>query len=121
MTEITDSPEVRDMALNDLDGVVELHNHCFSGSVSIFSALSDNILKSYYAQVLEEPESYAAVLEEPNSGCIVGLSYGTMKPGLQGRFLRRNLFWFLWSIFKGLKNSPAITQPSSPTSFTVRS
>jgi len=108
MAEDKDLPKARDMTLDDLDGVVAVHKHCFPSSVSIFSALDDSILKAYYAQFVEEPESYAAVLEQPGSGLIIGVTFGTRKPGIQGRFLRAHWFKFLLSVLKGLSTSRAV-------------
>ena len=91
-----------------MDGVVELHRHCVSGSISIFSALSSDILRRYYAQVLEEAGDFGAVLEEVGTGRIVGLTYGTVNPGFQGRFLKHNLLRFIWGIIKGLFTSTIV-------------
>jgi GNAT superfamily N-acetyltransferase len=102
MADGKESLRVRDMKLSDLDGVVELHRYCFTSEVSIFSALSPGVLKRYYAMFVEEPESYAAVLEEPASGRIVGFTFGTSKPGIRKRFLRRYYCRFFWSVIKGL-------------------
>jgi len=98
----------RDMTLNDLDGVVELHKHCFTSDISIFSALSPDVMKRYYGMFVEEPESFAAVLEEPVSGHIAGFTFGTTRPGIQKRFLRRYYFRFLWNLVKGLFTSKAV-------------
>ena len=95
MTKTPEHPLPRDLTLNDLDSVAELHRHCFSDSVSIFSLLGRNILKHFYAQLVEEPKSFAAVLEEPGSGRIVGVAFGTHKPGIQGRFLYYFLIYFI--------------------------
>ena len=108
MAENADIPRARDMIIDDLDGVVEVHRDCFPSSVSLFSALNDGILKAYYAQFVKEPESYAAVLEQPGSGLIVGVTFGTRKPGIQGRFLRANRIKFLLSVLKGLFISKAL-------------
>ncbi|MFC1677029.1 GNAT family N-acetyltransferase [Planctomycetota bacterium] len=108
MAEDADLPKARDMTLDDLDGVVKVHRDCFPSSVSIFSALDDSILKAYYAQFVEESESYAAVLEQPGSGLIVGVTFGTRKPGIQGRFLHTHRFEFLLSVLKGLLTSKAM-------------
>jgi GNAT superfamily N-acetyltransferase len=99
---------VRDMTLSDLDGVAELHKHCFTSEISIFSALSPDVMKRYYAMFVEEPESYAAVLEEPASGRTVGLAFGTTRPGIQKRFLQRYYFRFLWGIIFGLFTNKAV-------------
>jgi GNAT superfamily N-acetyltransferase len=92
----------RDMKMSDLYGVAELHKHCFKSDISIFSALNPEILKRYYGMFVEEPESFAAVLEEPASGSIVGFAFGTLKPGIQKRFLHRYYLIFLWNILKGI-------------------
>jgi ribosomal protein S18 acetylase RimI-like enzyme len=99
---------VRDMTLSDLDGVAELHKHCFTSEISIFSALSPDVMKRYYAMFVEEPESYAAVLEEPASGRIVGFTFGTRRPGIQKRFLHRYYIRFLWSVIKGVFTGKAV-------------
>ena len=108
MAEDMDSPKARDMTLDDLDGVVRVHKDCFPSSISVFSALDDSILKAYYAQFVEEPESYAAVLEQPGSGFIMGITFGTRKPGIQRRFLRTHRFKFLLSVLKGLITSKTV-------------
>jgi GNAT superfamily N-acetyltransferase len=99
---------VRDMTLSDLDGIVELHKHCFTSEISIFSALNPGVLKCYYAMFVEEPESYAAVLEEPASGRIVGFAFGTTRPGIRKRFLQRYYFRFFWSIIFGFFTNKAV-------------
>lgn len=99
---------VRDMRLNDLDGVAELHKHCFSSEISLFSALNSDILKRYYAMFVEEPESYAAVLEEPASGRIVGFAFGTSRVGIRKRFFRSYYFRFFWSVVEGLFTNKAM-------------
>jgi hypothetical protein len=81
--------QARDMTLSDLGGVAELHRHCFTSEISIFSALSPALLKNYYGMFITEPESFAAVMEEPVSGRIVGFTFGTGRPGIQKRFLQR--------------------------------
>ena len=101
-------PVARDMTLKDLNNVVEVHKNCFSSSVSIFSALNNDILKCYYAQFVKEPESYAAVLEEPVSGRVIGFTIGTRKEGIQKRFLQSYRFRFLWSIFKAFFTGTAM-------------
>jgi len=96
------------MTLEDVDGVVEVHRHCFPASVSIFSVLRRDVVRSYYAQFVQEPESLGAVLEEPMSGRIVGFAVGTVKAGFNRRFVRRRFFKFVWHIFKGLFVSTTI-------------
>ncbi len=108
MTKIVDSPQPRNMTISDLDQIAELHRNCFPPSISIFSALSDDISKCYYEQILEELECIATVLEEPVSDRLVGLAFGTMKPGLQSRFLRHHFFRFCWSISKGFFASAVV-------------
>jgi ribosomal protein S18 acetylase RimI-like enzyme len=102
MAETKRLPKPRDMTLGDLDGVAELHRHCFTGSISIFTVLSDDVLKRYYTQFIEEPESFAAILEEPGTGRIVGMTIGTFNPNIQRRFLQRYFFRFLWDVLRGL-------------------
>ncbi|MCK4782949.1 MAG: GNAT family N-acetyltransferase [Desulfobacteraceae bacterium] len=102
MVQNRDTPLARDMALSDLSAVAELHRHCFSENVSLFSALSSDVLRHYYSLFVEEPESYAAVLEEPGTGRIIGVTFGTRKPGIRGRFVKRYYFKFLWNFFVGL-------------------
>jgi GNAT superfamily N-acetyltransferase len=108
MADERESLRVRDMTLSDLDGIAELHKHCFTTDISIFSALSPDVLKRYYAMFVEEPESYAAVLEEPASGRIVGFAFGTCRPGIRKRFLQRYYFRFFWSVIKGLFTNKAV-------------
>ena len=99
---------VRDMRLGDLNDVASVHKNCFPSEISIFSALSPDVLKRYYAMFVEESESYAAVLEEPVSGRVVGFVFGTRRPGIQKRFLHRYYFRFLWSVIFGLFTSRAV-------------
>jgi ribosomal protein S18 acetylase RimI-like enzyme len=108
MPETISSLRVRDMTLEDVDGVVEVHRHCFPASVSIFSVLNRDVVKSYYAQFVHEPESLGAVLEEPESGRIVGFAVGTIRPGFNRRFVQRHFFKFGWHILKGLFISATI-------------
>lgn len=106
MTGVEDSPRARNMTLDDLDSIAELHRNCFPGSISIFSPLNDSILKYYYAQAVEEAESFAAVLEDPRSGSIVGLAIASIKPGFHRRFLRRHFFLFCRSILSAFLVNP---------------
>lgn len=108
MTTVTDLPQPRKMRLSDLDHMPCLHRNCFPASISIFTALSNDITKHYYAQALEEPECVATVLEEPDSGRIIGLAFGTTRPGFQRRFLRHHFIQFCWSLLKGLFVSPSL-------------
>jgi GNAT superfamily N-acetyltransferase len=108
MTEDKEPLRVRDMTLGDLDRVAELHRHCFTSEISIFSALSPDVLKRYYGMFVSEPESFAAVLEEPASGHIVGFTFGTGRPSIQKRFLHRYYIRFLLSIIKGVFTSKAV-------------
>ncbi|MBA7472911.1 hypothetical protein ES707_08243 [subsurface metagenome] len=108
MANAANSPQPRDMRLSDLDDVAEVHRNCFPVSVSIFSALGNDIIKRFYAQAVEESESIATVLEEPGSGRVVGLAIGTMKSGFQKRFLRRHFLRFSYSIFSAFVVNPAL-------------
>ncbi|MHC4664346.1 MAG: GNAT family N-acetyltransferase [Planctomycetota bacterium] len=108
MTEDMNSPQPREMTLDDLDGITGVHRKCFPGSISIFTPLDDNILKRYYAQAVVESESFVAVLEEPDSRKIIGLAIGTTKPGFQRRFLRRNFSPFILSIIKAFIVNPIV-------------
>jgi len=101
MTKSGDLPRARDMTLDDLDSVVQLHRLCFPVSISVFSAFSHDIVRRFYAQFVEEAESHAAVLEEPGSGCIVGVTFGTSKPGVpKSDFLNAIVSDFFCSIIK---------------------
>ncbi len=108
MAEEKEQLHVRDMKLSDLDGVVEVHRNCFTSETSLFSALSPDVLKCYYAMYAEEPESYAAVLEEPASGRIAGFAFGTTKAGIKRRFLKRYYLKFTFSVLKGLFTNAAV-------------
>lgn len=108
MTNAEDSPQARNMKSSDLAQIAELHRNCFPESISIFSVLSDNIVKCFYAQMLEEAECVVTVLEEPVSGCIIGLAFGTTRPGFQRRFLRQHFFQFGLSVFNGLLTGTAL-------------
>jgi ribosomal protein S18 acetylase RimI-like enzyme len=96
------------MRSSDLNQIGGLHRDCFSESVSIFSALSDDVIKHFYKQALEESGCTVTVLEEPGSGHIIGLAFGTTRPGFQGRFLRNHFLLFCWSVFKGLFVNKAV-------------
>lgn len=108
MTKGVDPPQPRKMTLSDLDQIAGLHRDCFPESISIFSALSDDVIKQFYKQALEESECTVTVLEETDSGRIIGLAFGTTRPGFQGRFLRNHFLLFCWSLFKGLFVSKAV-------------
>lgn len=108
MSDVKEPSRVRDMSLSDLDGIAELHANCFNSEISLFSALSPDVLKCYYALYVEEPESHAAVLEDPVSGRIVGFAFGTTRTGIKRRFLKRYYVKFFWSVFKGLFTSRAV-------------
>lgn len=108
MTNTEYLPQARNMKSSDLAQIAELHRNCFAPSISIFSALSDDILKCYYKQVLEEPECVATVLEELGSGRLIGLAFGTTKPSIQKRFLHRHFIRLCWSIFKGFFTSASV-------------
>ena len=99
---------VRDMTIEDLDGVVHVQRDCFPPSLSILSALDDSVIRAYYGQFLKEAGSYAAVLEEPDSGLIIGVTCGTRKPGIKKRFLIAYWPKFLWSIVIGLVTSKQV-------------
>ncbi len=102
------SPQPRDMTLEDLDAIAVLHRSCFPGTISIFTTLDDDLLKRYYALVIEEPESFATVLEDPISGDLVGLAIGTMKPGLQRRFVQHHFLRFFGGIFRAILVNPLV-------------
>jgi len=108
MTGMTEQPRVRGMTLDDVDGVVEVHRHCFPASVSIFSVLNCNIVKRYYELFVKEPESLGAVLVEPETGRVGGFAAGTLKPGIQKRFAVRYFFPLCWNVFFGCLTSAAI-------------
>ena len=108
MKEMAQQPRVRDMTLEDVDGVVEVHRHCFPASVSIFSVLNRSIVKRYYELFVKEPESLGAVLAEPGSGRIVGFAAGTLKPGIHRRFVTRCFFLLCGSILWGLLTSTSV-------------
>ena len=108
MKEMAQQPRVRDMTLEDVDGVVEVHRHCFPASVSIFSVLNRSIVKRYYALFVKEPESLGSVLAEPGSERIVGFAVGTLKPGIQRRFAVRYCIPLCWSVLLGCLMSAAV-------------
>lgn len=95
MTGIVDVPQPREMTLSDLDTIAELHRNCFPDSISVFSALSNGIIKGFYTQILQEPENYVVVLEEVGTGRLVGIAFGTRKLGIQRRFLKRHFVQFI--------------------------
>jgi len=93
---------IRAMTLDDLDEVVLVHKKCFPASVSLFSALDDEVAKSFYRQAVKEPESYAEVLTNLETDKVVGFAIGTLNAGFRKRLVKRNLLKFCWYIFKGL-------------------
>ncbi len=106
MTESKIALRIRDMTLEDLDDVAAVHKSCFPAS--IFSELDDELVKCFYRQAVEEPQSYAAVLEDPIIGKVVGFAIGTTKAGYRKRLLLRHPLRFCWSTLKGLFTSPLI-------------
>jgi len=108
MADMTKQPIVRDMTLDDVDGVVEVHRHCFPASVSIFSVLSRSIVKRYYELFVKEPESLAAVLLEPGTERVGGFAAGTLKPGIQKRFAVRYCLPLCWGVLLGCLTSAAV-------------
>jgi len=96
------------MTLEDVDGVVDVHRHCFPASVSIFSVLNRNIAKRYYALFVKEPESLGVVLEDLDLGRIVGFTAGTLKPGIQKRFAVRYCIPLCWSVLLGCLTSASV-------------
>jgi len=96
------------MTLEDVDGVVEVHRHCFPASVSIFSVLSRSIVKRYYELFVKEPESLGAVLVEPGTERVCGFAAGTLRPGIQKRFAKRYCIPLSLSILWGLLTSTSI-------------
>jgi ribosomal protein S18 acetylase RimI-like enzyme len=108
MTKMTEQLRVRDMTLEDVDGVVEVHRHCFPASISIFSVLNRNIVKRYYELFVKEPESFGAVLIEPGTERVGGFAAGTLKPGIHRRFVTRCFFLLCGSILWGLLTSTSV-------------
>ncbi len=104
----TTSPLIeRDMTLDDVDGMIEVHKNCFSADLSIFSVLSHDIVRLYYLE-FAEPENYGAVTEDTSNGRIGGFAIGTFRPGFHSRFVKKYLFVFCWNIFKGLFTSSTV-------------
>jgi len=108
MTQMTEQLRVRDMTLDDVDGVVEVHRHCFPASISIFSVLNRIIVKRYYELFVKEPESLGAVLVEPGTGRVGGFAAGTLKPGIQKRFAVRYCIPLCWDVLLGCLKSAAV-------------
>ncbi|HIJ70832.1 MAG TPA: GNAT family N-acetyltransferase [Planctomycetes bacterium] len=108
MIEMTGQLRVREMTLDDVDGVVDVHRCCFPASVSIFSVLDRRIVKRYYELFVKESESLGAVLVEPCTGRIGGFAAGTLKPGVQRRFVLHNFFPLCWYVFFGCLTSATI-------------
>jgi hypothetical protein len=96
------------MRLEDLDDVASVHKNCFPDS--IFSSLDDELVKCFYSQAVEEPQSYAAVLEDPANRRVVGFAIGTTKVGYRKRLLLRHPIRICWSLSKGLFTGIAIWQ-----------
>ncbi len=91
---------IRDMMLEDLDEIAMLHKHCFPNS--IFSTLDNSLVKCFYKQAIEEPDSYAVVLEDINNKRIAGFTIGTKHLGYRNRLLKNHPFICIFGIFKGL-------------------
>lgn len=108
MTENSNAIQVRDMTLADIDGVVEVHRHCFPASISIFSVLNRSIVKRYYELFVSEPESLGAVLVESGTERIAGFTAGTLRPGVKKRFAIRYCIPLCWSVLLGCLTSTAV-------------
>lgn len=89
------------MTAADINGVVEVHRHCFPASVSIFSILDHGIVKRYYELFVNEPESLGAVLVESGTERIAGFTAGTLRPGIKKRFAIRYCISLCWGILLG--------------------
>ena len=107
MNDTTSSLIERDMTIDDVDGMIEVHKNCFPADRSIFSVLSHDIVRLYYSEFVE-PENYGAVTEDTSSGRIAGFAIGTFKLGFHSRFVKKYLFVFCWNIFKCLFTSPTV-------------
>ena len=108
MTITVEATKPREMTVSDLDKIAALHKSCFPASLSIFSALSNGIVRGFYAQILQETENYVAVLEDVATGRLVGMAFGTLKLGVQNRFLKRHIVRFAASFIARAFVSPAI-------------
>ncbi|HEG44173.1 MAG TPA: GNAT family N-acetyltransferase [Phycisphaerales bacterium] len=108
MTENSNAIQIRDMTLLDIDGVVDVHRHCFPASISIFSVLKPGIVKRYYELFVSEPESLGAVLVESGTERIAGFTAGTLRPGIKKRFAIRYCIPLCWSILLGCLTSDAV-------------
>ena len=98
------------MKLTDLCEVIEIHKNCFPSSLSIFTALGDNILKLFYTQAVTEQDNIAIVLEDLGSKHVIAFAIGTMTPGFRQRLVKHNLLYFTWALFCGLLLNHAVRE-----------
>jgi ribosomal protein S18 acetylase RimI-like enzyme len=98
-------PVAREMAAEDLAGVVSLHRLCFADY--FLTGLGPGVLELFYRAAVEDPRSVAAVLEAPGKD-IVGLCVGTLNPAFHGRLMRENLSAFALGIVRGLFTSSVV-------------
>ncbi len=107
MNSISNPLVERDMTIEDIDGVIDVHRNCFPAELSIFSVLSHDVVKLYYSEFVEH-ENFAVVSEDKETGRIAGFAVGTFKPGFHSRFVKKHLFVFCWNIFKGFFTSSTV-------------
>lgn len=107
MNSISNPLVERDMTIEDIDGVIDVHRNCFPAELSIFSVLSYDVVKLYYSEFVEH-ENFGVVSEDKEMGRIAGFAVGTFKPGFHSRFVKKYLSVFCWNIFKGLFTSSTV-------------
>ena len=104
---------VRNMTAADIEGVEDVHRNCFPATLSIFSVLDRKVVIKYYSGFANEPENLGAVLEDTETGRIAGFAVGTLKPGFQKRFIKRNLFPFSVAVIKSFFASKTIRRSTA--------
>jgi predicted ATP-grasp superfamily ATP-dependent carboligase/ribosomal protein S18 acetylase RimI-like enzyme len=96
------------MCIEDIDAVVDIHRRCFSDQVSLFSVLHPKLAWHLYAQYVEEKDSLGVVLVDETLGFVAGYAAGTLKPGIQRRFLKRHWFLVGWYLLLGIAVHPSL-------------
>lgn len=99
---------IRPMRLEDIEQVVNIHRFCFPASVSLFSVLNPHVVWHLYAQYVEEKDSFGVVLVDETLGFVAGYAAGTLKPGIQRRFLKRHWFLVGWYLLLAMAAHPSL-------------
>jgi L-amino acid N-acyltransferase YncA len=96
----------RTMQPEDLDGVVDIYKKCFHDTVNV--ALGDKFVRAFCKQALEEEFSLAVVLKESDSGQVVAVAMGTLKPGYTLRLFRKHFFLVSFGVLCGFMRSAIV-------------